>query len=385
MPEFPPITIVIHELHPYGGQERATYELVRRLLERGAKVTVIARRCEQLPASKQLRWIRIRGPSRPAVVSDQWFFLLGTIATAIYGRGFRHAVGAIVLNRVDAATVQFCHAGFSSRPTAGGRRSRATIFHAWNAYLASALARLAERVCYRPSRARRLVAVSAGIAEELRRFFPRMANRVSVIPNGVDRDRFHPDAEARARMRSAKGLQDDDLVAVFLGGDWERKGLPIAIEGMAKTKPWHLLVGGQGDAEALRDFATRQNAGTRVHLCGPEEQARPAEILAAGDAFLFPSSYEGFSLASLEATATGLPLLISRINGSGELVTNGETGFLIDRTPESIERALEALADDPDLRRRMGERNREASARYGWDSVAREYEALYLGVDASRA
>ncbi len=375
MTEPPPITLVIHDLDAQGGQERATYELVRRLLEHGAKVTVIARSCA-LPPSDQLRWVRIRGPRRPVFLALPWFFLLGSIATALYARGFRQAAGAIVFNRMDAITVHFCHLAYSRRAT-GARRSRASLMYGISAYLSSALSRLAERLCYRPSRARALVAVSEGVAGELRRFFPRMD--VTVIPNGVDRAEFRRDPLARSRLRSALGLEEDDLAAAFVGGDWERKGLPIALEGLARTGRWHLLVGGGGGARAIRELARRENALGRLHLFRAGEIIATSDLLSAADALLFPTSYEGFSLVTLEAAAMGLPLLISRVNGSQELVTDGETGFFIDRTPESVERALEALAEDPERRRRMGERAREVSASYDWDRVARLYEALYAG------
>ena len=222
-----------------------------------------------------------------------------------------------------------------------------------------------------------LVAVSAGVATELQRCFPRMASQVTVVPNGVDTTVFHPDREARARLRSALGLEEDDLVAVFVGGDWERKGLPIAVTGIAKTSCWHLLVAGNGDANGLRELAQLQNAGDRLHLYG--FTSGPSEVWAAGDVLLFPTSYEAFSLATLEAAATGLPLLMSRVHGGEELVVESETGWFIERTPESIAGALDRLADDPDLRRRMGKGARRAAEKYTWDNVARMYEALYAG------
>src|SRR5262245_23578512 len=111
------VTIIIHELHPYGGQERATYELANRLLEQGVELTVIARRCE-LPESDLLRWIRIPGPRRPFLLSFAWFAFLATIATAIFARGYRQSAGAIVLNKLDGSVVHCCHQGYSKVPAA---------------------------------------------------------------------------------------------------------------------------------------------------------------------------------------------------------------------------------------------------------------------------
>ncbi len=380
MPEYGPITIVIQEVHQGGGQERVTYEVARRLLEHGAELTVIARRCE-LPASERLRWVRVPGPARPFTLAYIWFFLLGTIATAFYGRGFRQSAGAIVSNRMDAAIIHFSHLGYSNRPTAE-QRSHDSFLHKLNAYLSSVLSRLAERLCYRPSRVGTLVALSAGAARELRACFPRMASRVTVIPNGVDLDRFRPDPEARARLRAELGIDEDDPVAVFVGGDWDRKGLPIAVAGIAATPRWHLLVAGGGDEDALRELARSKNVDHRLHLYG--RTPRPEEVWAAGDVLLFPTAYEGFSLVTLEAAAAGLPLLMTKVNGSEELVVEGETGLLIDRTPESIHGALEVLGDDLRLRERMGENARRTALKYNWEDVTRKYESLYAGEDHPR-
>jgi glycosyltransferase involved in cell wall biosynthesis len=374
MTDMPPVTVITPNLHPHGGQDRATYEVVRHLVRRGVNVTVIARRCE-LPPSDHLRWVRIPGPERPFLLAYPWFLLLGTIAVALHGQGLRHAAGAIVFNRLDVATVHFCHHGYSERATAERRRRRRSVPYAVNAYLSSVLSRLAERLCYRPSRVRTLVAVSDGLARELRRSFPTVASRVRFIPNGVDRDQFQPDPEARSRVRSAMGIGQQDLVGVFVGGDWERKGLSIAMLGVAASKRWHLLVAGEGDEESLSELARRHGADARLHLYGLALQ--PDEVYAAGDVFVFPSAYEAFALAAFEAAAAGLPLLMCRVHGAEELVHPGETGWFIDRTPESVHLALDRLAENESLRHRMGAQARAATERYTWDHVASDYTSLY--------
>ena len=383
MPALPPVTIVIHELHPYGGQERVTYEFVRRLLERGAEVTVIARRCE-LPPSERLRWVRVRGPKRPFLLAYPWFFLAGTIATAIRGKGFRQTCGAIVFNKVDAVTIHCCHQGYSKVP-ATETRGRTSFLHTVSAKLSSLVSVWAERLCFRPSRVRTLIAVSAGMADELRRSFPKMASRVKIIPNGVDLDEFRPDPEIRSRMRSSLGIGQDELLAVFVGGAWARKGGPVAWAGVREAGSWSLLVGGYAVPEAERQTDGHPEARERLHLAGYGEDLLTSEVYATGDVLVFPTSYEGFSLATLEAAAAGLPLLMTPVHGAEELVVEGETGYLIDRTPDSIRDALEALSDDPALLRRMSEGARRVAERYTWDDVARMYESLIAGHDQAPA
>jgi len=77
---------------------------------------------------------------------------------------------------------------------------------------------------------RKLVPVSTGVARELHTHFPALAGDIKVIPNGVDVEAFRPDAERRRQIRGSLGLADDAKVALFIGGDWKRKGLRFGIE-----------------------------------------------------------------------------------------------------------------------------------------------------------
>ena len=225
--------------------ERQLGTLCAGLLERGYSVTVIARRCE-LPADPRLRFIRVRGPRRPFSLAYPAFFMIGSLAVSRWRNGLLHTTGAVVVNRADVSTVHFCHYGFQA---AGGseRMSRSGFSYRINAAVAAWMSRVAERLCYRPTRTHHLVAVSAGVKRELEGFFPVTDGGVSVIPNGVDAGAFAPDPQSRAETRTRLGLTDVDLVALFVGGDWERKGLRFAIEGVAGAEGWHLIVVGQGE------------------------------------------------------------------------------------------------------------------------------------------
>ena len=122
------------------------------------------------------------------------------------------------------------------------------------------VALLAERWCYREGRVRTLAAVSDGIAGELATHFAGVP--VVVTPNGVDARRFRPNKTDRSRIRSAGGAADDDVVVLFVGGDWDRKGLAVAIEAVAegvllgagRLKLW---VVGHGDVHRFRSVASK--------------------------------------------------------------------------------------------------------------------------------
>jgi glycosyltransferase involved in cell wall biosynthesis len=370
------VTVVAHELRESGGQEKVTLRLVEGLLARGWAVRVIARRAD-CQAHEALRVIRVRGPRRPALAGFLWFFAVGGLVTALRRRGVVYANGIAVPNRVDVATVHFCHSGFErARRRHGFRRSSKTgVAYRLNELVGSAIFRAAERLLYRPSRRGTLVAVSDGLAEELAAAFPRLAGRIAVVPNGVGLDRLAPSRDARRLREAAHG----ELVALFVGGDWERKGLALAIEAVAVCPGWRLWVVGPGDVERYRALADSHGAGEQVIFLGGRDDTAP--FYAAADALVFPSAYEACPLVALEAAAAGLPLVLTPVSGIAERIVSGENGFVVPRDADRIADCLEALRD-PALRSRLGEAARRLAQEYDWPSVVDEYDRLLHGAIA---
>jgi UDP-glucose:(heptosyl)LPS alpha-1,3-glucosyltransferase len=101
------------------------------------------------------------------------------------------------------------------------------------------------------------------------------------------------------------------------------------------------------------------------------------------DAFVLPTSYESFSLVSFEAAASGLPILVTPVNGVRELIKDGHNGFLISREPEPIAARLGELARDPELRRRLGAGARQAALQFDSQRMVAGYEEIYARLSAS--
>lgn len=346
----PEVTIVAHHVGGVrGGMERQLAALIDGLLARGFGVTVVARACV-LPRHPRLRWIRVRVPPGPFALQFAWFLVAGSVAIARHRRGALHTTGAIVLNRAEVSTVHFCHQAFNAAhaPLPLWRR----------------LAAWAERWAYRPRVTRTLVAASDGVAGEVRRALAR--EDVAVIPNGVDTARFRPDPEARRRFRAEHEIPEDALLAAFVGGDWERKGLRHAIDAVGRAPAWRLVVAGKGPA----------GAHERVLFLGAVPD--PETVLAAADAFVLPSAYEAMPLVVLEAAACGVPLLVAGVSGIEGVLADGESGFVVDRDGAAIAGRLASL-EDPSLRASMGAAARRRAEALGWGPVVDAYAALYGG------
>jgi glycosyltransferase involved in cell wall biosynthesis len=371
----PRVILVAHDIHDEGGMERALAELIRNAGTEIRFCVVSAGLSEDLRG--QVEWRRIRVPRRPFILKFLAFYLLAAVRLAASGEGLRHTMGAIVPNRVDIAAVQFCHAGFREALTQVPAVERSSLRRV-NDMLHRSIALWAERWSYRRSRLRAFVAASRGIQGELARFYPHIT--AVVAPNGVDHRRFRPDASKRAAVRSELDATDEDLVALFVGGDWPRKGLDIAIEALARAdgrenQRLHLWVVGSGDIPLYERFAESLGVASNVTFFG---RRRDTEVFyQAADVFLFPTFYEAFPLVALEAAACGLPIVAAPINGIEELISDGAAGIACERLPAAFADALSRLAVDPELRRTKREGALQVSQRFTWESHAETVNGLY--------
>lgn len=366
------LTLVASDVAPVGGMERVALELCARLLERGWDLTIIARSCT-LPAGPRIRFVRILAPSRPVSVALAASWVHGSLLALRHRRGLLQTNNPVLANRVDVVHAHFSERAFRER-VGISRSSRPTLAFRLNSWLASAIELAAERWSYRPARLRRVVAVSRGLAREIAGYYPAVADEVIAIPNGVEWQEFQRPAEERSAHRSRLGVGNGQLLALFVGGDWRRKGLRQAIAGVAGAPGWRLAVLGEGDVEGARRFASQVGAGNLVEFIG---RGRPHGWYAAADALLLPSSYEAFSLVMLEAAAAGLPLLVPRINGAEELVQEGINGWFVPPAAEQIAERLRELAADPARLEAMGSASREAARRFDWERVVDRFEQLY--------
>jgi glycosyltransferase involved in cell wall biosynthesis len=175
--------------------------------------------------------------------------------------------------------------------------------------------------------------------------------RVHAVWNGVD---FAPAADRQA-IRAEWGCQPGDL---FLGclARLEQQKDPLFVLELLEQLPKHVKLVWVGDGrlrEEFTRFTQQRGLGARVRLEGWRTDAR--QRLAGFDAFLLPSEYEGFPFAVLEAMAAGLPCVVSEVDGNGEAVVDGQTGFLC-KTRDLAQwlARLGVLLGDSGMRQRMG-------------------------------
>ncbi len=357
-------------------------EVAERLADRGHDVHLYARKAEDIDLTK-VKWHRIPGPGWPEVVDFSTYHVIANRVIPSRGFDIVHSIGCNTLrgNVITIQNVQPAKRIILERLSSDENISASRRFTRWLYLKATSRA---ERILYTRQGASgrpMFLPVSKGVERELRAHYDIGSADVRIIPNGTDTEVFKPlSNERRRQWRLENGLTEMDVVIVFSGGEWARKGLDLAIQavGLIRVEKVKLFVVGD-DPDRARFAALAKDCGVadRVIFGGFREDV--AQVLGAGDIFLLPSRYEAFSLATIEAAACGLPVLVPAISGADELIQPGKTGEFIVYDPASIATTLESLLGNRELMRAIGRAAKSRVEReYTWERVAQKTEAAYL-------
>ena len=365
------IGIIAGEIHRRGGMERAAAEVFERIARQYA-VTAFATICEI--DGPDLTWLPIHPLPRPALLRHWSFRRKVHALEASAGCTITNSIGAAAIG-ADVITAQFCHAAFTG--LYGGLRGGAGLAQRRYQEWAQHVYTRQERHAYTSPRLKKVIAVSAGVKRELIEYYGVSPDKIVVIPNAVEHTIFKPTAnvEAKLALRRRLGLPEKHFLGLFVGGDWDRKGLANAIEAIAGMPETTLIVVGQGDVARFTSIAAQFGVAGNIIFAGRSDH--PQDYYAAADVFVFPSRYEAFSLVTLEAAASGLPLIALPINGTEELIEEGVNGFFVKLDSASFQSKLRLLKSNPARRQEMSEAAFRSSLPYSWDRVASEQMLVF--------
>lgn len=225
-----------------------------------------------------------------------------------------------------------------------------------------------------------VVANSRSLKRTLAKRFPEAAGKLRRVWLGVDTARFTPSA--------GDSRPDRAFTLLFAGRLIPRKGLPVLLKAIrlaraASGRRLRLVVagGGQRGGYAAKMRRLARKLGVRARFLGTVPHRRIHRVFRDADAFVCPSQkHEAFGLVNVEALASGLPVIASRIGGIGEIVKDGQNGYLIGdyRKPRAFADAILKLAGNPDRLRAMRRRARQdCLERFTWSATARRLGRLY--------
>ena len=236
-----------------------------------------------------------------------------------------------------------------------------------------------------------ILANATAEAGELVRHYGAEADRIEIVPPGVDHAFFSPGdrSGARAALDLDVGSRP---VLLFVGRIQPLKGLDVAVETLASLEHRDavlVVVGGTsgpaGDAH-LADVTQRARdlgVADRIRFV----PARPHHLLStfyrAADVVLVPSRSESFGLVALEAAACGAPVVAASVGGLRTLVRHGESGFLVgERDPQRFARYTDAVLADADLADHLGAGGVRIARGYTWSTTAARLRRVYADVAA---
>jgi UDP-glucose:(heptosyl)LPS alpha-1,3-glucosyltransferase len=237
-----------------------------------------------------------------------------------------------------------------------------------------------ERRMFAAGAYRLVLAVSGRAAAEVRADYAVPAERLRVVYNGVDLERFHPQRQSPAAqaLRDALGMARGERLCLAVGSGYLRKGFDLLIRLWREAPPadTHLvLVGRDERLERFRRAAA--GASLRVHVLGPRDDV--PLLMAAADVVCVPSRQEAFGNVVLEAMASGTPVVTSRVVGAAELLGPPLDVLVVERPDElsALGRALaRALGDEHAL---YAATARSAAAERPWSRHLDELERLLEG------
>jgi glycosyltransferase involved in cell wall biosynthesis len=363
------------------GTARAVNEVAERMSQRH-EIHLFARRAEDIDLSR-LKWHFVPGIRRPAILDFLTYHGLVRFQLRPQDFDIIHSIGnnaatanVITIQNIQPAKRLYLDSQAKSTNISTVRKFSRQLYLNTTTKIEGRMYNQREGkkpVLFLP--------VSRGVEQDLRRYYDIGNASVRVVPNAAETDKFKPlENSVRQRWRNENGVSGSDIVLVFVGGEWPRKGLEFAIRALVclpDERVKLLVLGKDSEQKRFSQLAQQCGVSSRVRFFGFRNDV--ATALASSDIFVFPSWYEAFSLATIEAAACALPIVATRINGAEDFITPGETGFFIEHDPEQIAATLMPLVANEAERRRMGENARKLVERcYTWDRVADLTEQAYL-------
>lgn len=378
------ILLINHTFDATDGQGKVNLRLAEHLLETGSEVTLVGRNVPRSLAERAGVRTHELGPSELAPTQMLRHLTFGWKTAAVIRRlRAQHdlvvANGGMTFAEVDVCLCHFVQAAWLKslhHPVRSARAARPL----WSRYQALYTRQGAwwEANAYR--RARRVVAVSGLVRDQLIQRVGVDESKIRVVENGLEpsqsKSKSKPDE--RAGIRREFGVDDDRFVLLFVGElKTPRKNFEVLLEALLRLPEEVVLVAAGGsDDGPYPGRARAMGLSDRVRFMGFR---RDVERLYSGaDAFALLSHYEPFGLVVTEAMAAGLPVITAITVGASGVVMRYGAGAVIDRPDDAgaVIQAVNDLLHDPALRRERGANAQSASEELAWGRVGDRYLAV---------
>jgi UDP-glucose:(heptosyl)LPS alpha-1,3-glucosyltransferase len=346
------VVVVRSSYTPYGGVERVALSVIRGLLKKGTGVTLLTLPGQRWPISDPRLATVPLGIGRGTRLLKAWSF---NTAVCRYLEARRDET---ILSFDRVAAFSHLHAGAGTHKTflklkrrysgsVSNLFRRISPFHLYLLHL--------EKIGFQNPRLVKVRCNSQLVRTDIRQEYRVPPNKLIVIHSGIRwramGEAFTGREKIARELAGAHGLDPRWKRLLFLGSGFDRKGLDVALRGMAVIPAdYHLIVVGKGASRPYRNLALSLGVADRVRFLGP--QADGWRYAALCKALVLPSQYDPFGGAAAEGHAMGLPVLVSDKTGYADMVLHGQNGVILrtpmnDRNLEDAFTGLVSLIENP--------------------------------------
>lgn len=225
-----------------------------------------------------------------------------------------------------------------------------------------------------------IITINAEDFEAAKKFRLRNNGKVYYVPGvGIDTEMYRNIKVDRAALRSSFGIKETDTVCISMGDLVPRKNYAVAIDAISKCtdKSIHYLLAGVGpELENLKKLAKEKGVSERIHFLGFRPDIK--ELLQISDIFLFTTLQEGLPRSMMEAMASGLPCVVSKIRGNVDLIKDGEGGYLVPANDaDAFAGKLDELSENRALCESMSKKNLERIKDFDIEKVREKMREIY--------
>ncbi len=223
-----------------------------------------------------------------------------------------------------------------------------------------------------------VISLTNDMAKETKKIYNR---EIKVIPNGINLERF--ENLSRDKIRQKLEIKDEKII-LFVGGLKPVKGLQYLIEAMdiiKKKEPEAklILIGEGEERKNLEKLVKKLNLKNNVIFVGKVPNEKVPEYLVAADIFVLSSISEGFPNTILEAMASGLSIVATKVGGLAEIIKDGKNGFLVKpKNPQEIAEKILLLFENDNLKEKISKNNKEEVKKYSSENIIRKLEKIYV-------
>jgi len=231
---------------------------------------------------------------------------------------------------------------------------------------------LREEFRHRFSRHKLIVCFSKEDANELKQYYP-IKSKIKIIPNGIDTTKFYFNKEIRNKYRKINKVSNK-FVLIFVGHEFERKGLDIIIESLKylddKVVLW--VIGGNNSLiSKYYKLAEKFKVENRVIFFGIQQDVNG--YINASDAMILASIIEPWGLVGLEAMAVGKPLISTKTHGTKEYLEDYFNGLFVKREAKDIADKVNILRKKKELYLKLSKNARKTAEKYDWKYISKKY------------